>query len=131
MNDYGAIYYDYEENLRLISVGGYDLIKDQDCYITSKKLPENLISSFKEVYGDFQVIYKLDILRVMDSKSKRCKVKLFRFNGKHGAIIKNKETGKIKINSGRDCVEFNGDLDKVSRIFGEEFASAFKEEVRL
>lgn len=133
MNECGAIYYDYEKNLRLISIGGYDIVKDNGCYIAYRKLPESLIGSFKEAYGNFQVIYKLDILKVMDSKSKRCKVKVFRFNGKSGAIIKNKETGqiKIKINLGIASVEFDDDLSKVSKVFEEEFASAFKGELEL
>ena len=131
MNDHGIIYYDHENSIRLISVSGYNIVKDKGYYITCRKLPESLINSLKELCDDFQVVYKLNILTVMDSESYHCKVKMFEFDGKCGEIIEDKETGKIVINSGRDCVEFNGDLDIVSRIFGEEFAAAFKEEVKL
>lgn len=125
MNERGVIHYGQYGNIRLITIGGYNLIKDEGYYITYSKLPESLLNSFKEIYDDFQVIYKLNILRVFESDDDCYKVRVFEFDGKCGEIIENKETEIIIINLGRDSVEFNGDLDKVSRVFGEEFASAF------
>lgn len=125
MNDHGVIHYDQYGNIRLITVGEYNIIRDDGYYVTCKKLQESLIDSFKEVYDDFQVVYKLNILRVIDSEDDRYRVKIFEFDGKCGEIIEDKEAETAVINSGKDSVKFNGDLDKVSRVFGEEFAAAF------
>lgn len=125
MNEHGVIHHSWYGDIRLIAVGGYSIIRDNGYYVTCKKLPESLINSFKEIYDDFKVVYKLNILRVFDLEDNRYRVKIFEFDGKCGEIIENKETEEIVINSGRDSVRFNGDLDKVSRVFGEEFTAAF------
>lgn len=125
MNDNGVIHYDQYGNVRLITIGEYNLVRDNGYYVTYKKLPESLINSFKEIYDDFQIVYKLNILKVIDSEDDRYRVKIFEFDGKCGEIIEDKETETVVINSGIDSVKFNGDLDKVSRAFGDEFAVAF------
>jgi hypothetical protein len=132
LNDYGIIFYNSDGTPRLISVGGYTLIRDEDHYITHKTLPMSLVDSLKKAFDGFQVVYELDIQKIFDLEDGRYKVRVFKFNDKCGEIIEDiNKPGEITITLEEDSVVYDGYLDKVALIFREEFAAAFSKEMGL